>query len=181
MSYLQAWRPIPNVELAKNEAEIALPATPSGSGSPAQPAGLPGISSAAARISFRWTSTAWSASPAPTTIPTWRRFDRSHLVRMTLAQFEKTLDAALFVRVHRSSIVNVDMIERAEPAGGGRMLLHMANGQVVQASRAGSATLAGVGHLAAPSDRSPALDAGWPISRRSIVRFANLSANGEIP
>jgi two-component system, LytTR family, response regulator len=51
-----------------------------------------------------------------------------HLVRMTLGDFERALDGKRFSRVHRSRIVNVDRIERAEPAGAGRMLLHMQNG-----------------------------------------------------
>jgi two-component system LytT family response regulator len=61
-----------------------------------------------------------------------------HLVRLTLAEFEKALDPARFIRVHRSRIVNIDHVERAEPAGGGRLLLHMADGEVLAASRAGS-------------------------------------------
>jgi hypothetical protein len=64
-----------------------------------------------------------------------------HLVRMTLAEFEKALDPARFLRVHRSRIVNVERIERAEPAGGGRLLLHMENGEAIPASRAGSRLL----------------------------------------
>jgi DNA-binding LytR/AlgR family response regulator len=64
-----------------------------------------------------------------------------HLVRMTLAEFEKTLEGENFIRAHRSHIVNVDRIARAEPAGGGRMLLHMENGEMISASRAGSRLL----------------------------------------
>jgi two-component system LytT family response regulator len=64
-----------------------------------------------------------------------------HLVRMTLAEFEKSLKRDNFIRVHRSHIVNVDRIERAEPAGGGRMLLHMENGEMIPSSRAGSRLL----------------------------------------
>ena len=64
-----------------------------------------------------------------------------HLVRLTLAEFEKALDPARFIRVHRSRIVNVERIERAEPAGGGRLLLHMADGETIAASRAGSRLL----------------------------------------
>jgi hypothetical protein len=64
-----------------------------------------------------------------------------HLVRMTLAEFEKTLERENFLRVHRSRIVNVARIARAEPAGGGRMLLHMENGEMIQASRSGSKLL----------------------------------------
>jgi hypothetical protein len=61
-----------------------------------------------------------------------------HLVRMTLAELEQSLDPARFLRVHRSRIVNVDRVARAEPAGGGRLLLHMEDGEAVTASRAGS-------------------------------------------
>lgn len=64
-----------------------------------------------------------------------------HLVRITLAEFEKTLEGDNFIRVHRSRIVNLDRIVRAEPAGGGRMLLHMEDGEIVQASRAGTRLL----------------------------------------
>lgn len=61
-----------------------------------------------------------------------------HLVRMTLAEFEAALDADRFARVHRSHIVNLDRIARAEPAGNGRLLLHMEDGDLIQTSRAGS-------------------------------------------
>lgn len=61
-----------------------------------------------------------------------------HLVRMTLAEFEATLDPDRFARVHRSHIVNLDRIVRAEPAGNGRLLLHMEDGELIQTSRAGS-------------------------------------------
>jgi DNA-binding LytR/AlgR family response regulator len=64
-----------------------------------------------------------------------------HLVKMTLTEFENTLEVDNFIRVHRSHIVNVDRIARAEPAGGGRMLLHMDNGEMISASRAGSRLL----------------------------------------
>jgi two-component system LytT family response regulator len=64
-----------------------------------------------------------------------------HLVRMTLAELEQSLDPARFLRVHRSRIVNVDRIARAEPAGGGRLLLHMEDGEAVTASRAGTRKL----------------------------------------
>jgi len=64
----------------------------------------------------------------------------SHLVRMTLA----TLGARLgdgFIRVHRSHLVNAGRIAKAEPAGGGRILLHMDNGATITTSRAGARLL----------------------------------------
>jgi DNA-binding LytR/AlgR family response regulator len=60
---------------------------------------------------------------------------------MTLAEFESRLDPQRFVRVHRSRIVNLDHVDRAEPAGAGRLLLHMDNGEVVSTSRGGAQEL----------------------------------------
>ncbi|WP_230473590.1 LytR/AlgR family response regulator transcription factor [Dyella choica] len=64
-----------------------------------------------------------------------------HLVRMTLTDFTKSLDPARYARVHRSWIVNIHRIARAEPAGGGRLLLHMETGQTISTSRAGARLL----------------------------------------
>jgi len=60
------------------------------------------------------------------------------LSRLTLAQFEEALPVDRFLRVHRSHIVNIDRLVRAEPGGGGRMLLHMESGDVLPTSRAGA-------------------------------------------
>lgn len=70
-----------------------------------------------------------------------RTLDGKHLVRVTLAEFAKSLDPAKYVRVHRSWIVNTHRIARAEPAGGGRLLLHMETGQVISTSRDGARRL----------------------------------------
>ena len=67
----------------------------------------------------------------------------THLVRVTLAEFAQSLDSAKYVRVHRSWIVNTHRIARAEPAGGGRLLLHMENGQTISTSRDGARQLRG--------------------------------------
>jgi LytTr DNA-binding domain len=66
-----------------------------------------------------------------------------HLVQVTLAEFSQSLDPARYVRAHRSWIVNLHRIARAEPAGGGRLLLHMENGQTIATSRAGAKLLRG--------------------------------------
>lgn len=68
---------------------------------------------------------------------------RRHLVRMTLNRFETLLGGENFIRIHRSHIVNIDRIARVEPAGGGRMLVHMDNGEMITASRVGSKMLRG--------------------------------------
>lgn len=64
-----------------------------------------------------------------------------HLVRMTLGDFERALESNKLIRAHRSRIINVERILRAEPAGGGRLLLHMEDGEIVQASRTGTRLL----------------------------------------
>jgi two-component system, LytTR family, response regulator len=61
-----------------------------------------------------------------------------HLTQLTLAQFEASLPPDQFIRVHRSRIVNLNRIERAESAGGGRMLIYLQTGELVQTSRSGA-------------------------------------------
>lgn len=61
----------------------------------------------------------------------------TRLLRTTLAELEGTLGGR-FMRIHRSLLVNLDKIERMEPAGGGRISLHLANGDTLIASRSGS-------------------------------------------
>ena len=64
-----------------------------------------------------------------------------HLVRLSLTEFEARLDPAVFVRVHRSAIINLQRLDRAEPAGSGRLLAHMSNGETIQVSRTGAQSL----------------------------------------
>lgn len=64
-----------------------------------------------------------------------------HLVRSTLAKFETSLDPEQFLRVHRSRIVNIHKIDRAESAGDGRLILHMEYGERIKTSRAGAKAL----------------------------------------
>ncbi len=61
----------------------------------------------------------------------------THLLRTSLTELEEKLGPN-FLRVHRSTIVNIDQIERLEPAGGGRLHLHLLNGDTVDASRTGA-------------------------------------------
>lgn len=64
-----------------------------------------------------------------------------HLVRMSLGEFEERLDTTKFIRVHRSAIINFKELLRTELAGGGRMIAHMSNGQIIQVSRSGARML----------------------------------------
>ena len=70
-----------------------------------------------------------------------RTVSGKHLVRVTLAEFAKSLDPSKYVRVHRSWIVNTHRVARAEPAGGGRLVLHMETGQTISTSREGAKLL----------------------------------------
>ena len=70
-----------------------------------------------------------------------RTLSGTHLVRMSLGELEARLDPKRFIRVHRSTIINFDQLERAEPAGGGRMVAWMATGESVAVSRSGAQLL----------------------------------------
>lgn len=61
--------------------------------------------------------------------------DKTHILRETMKNMDKRLDPDIFKRIHRSTIVNTDMIERLQPATGGKYLLTLKNGSEVQASR----------------------------------------------
>ena len=65
---------------------------------------------------------------------------RTHLVRRRLNEFEEELPPH-FVRVHRSAIVNLDRVVRCEPAGSGRISVHLEGSEAVIASRAGARRL----------------------------------------
>ena len=60
---------------------------------------------------------------------------RAHLVRETLKSMESRLDPKRFIRVHRSSIVNVDRISSLEPYFHGEYVLTLRDGAKVTSSR----------------------------------------------
>ncbi|MGZ8379890.1 MAG: LytR/AlgR family response regulator transcription factor [Gemmatirosa sp.] len=60
---------------------------------------------------------------------------RRHLVRETMKGIEAKLDPARFVRVHRSSIVNVDRVRRLEPWAHGEYVITMEDGTKITSSR----------------------------------------------
>lgn len=67
----------------------------------------------------------------------------SHLVRGSLQDVEARLDPARFVRVHRSTIVNVARIREMQPWAHGDMLLVLDDGSEVRLSRRYRAGLPG--------------------------------------
>ena len=61
---------------------------------------------------------------------------RVHLVRDTMRAFERKLDPARFVRVHRSAIVNLDHVQRLEPHAHGEYVITLRDGTRLTSSRA---------------------------------------------
>jgi two-component system LytT family response regulator len=60
---------------------------------------------------------------------------QSHFVRDTMSRLESALDPARFVRIHRSTIVNVDRIRELQPAFNGEYVVLLRNGTRLTLSR----------------------------------------------
>jgi two-component system LytT family response regulator len=66
---------------------------------------------------------------------------KAYLKQQTIASLEEALDPAHFVRLHRSSIVNLERVVRLEPYTKDTRLAILADGTRLQVSRAGYARL----------------------------------------
>ena len=66
---------------------------------------------------------------------------RRHLLHARLHDLYARIDHARFLRVHRSHVVNVDCIKALEPRDGSRLLIVLASGARIPASRSGSSQL----------------------------------------
>lgn len=60
---------------------------------------------------------------------------RTHLLRRTLAELDKDLDPEMFVRVHRSTIVNVARVKALESGEDGEAVVVLADGTSLRLSR----------------------------------------------
>jgi two-component system, LytTR family, response regulator len=60
----------------------------------------------------------------------------SYLVRRTLASMAESLDPARFVRVHRSTIINIGRVRELRPASGGDYIAFLEDGSQRRVSRA---------------------------------------------
>lgn len=69
---------------------------------------------------------------------------RTHLLRETMTAMEQKLDPAIFVRVHRSVIVNIDRVRTIEPHVHGEFEITMQDGARMTTSAAHSARLRGM-------------------------------------
>lgn len=58
-----------------------------------------------------------------------------HLIRGTLNAIEKQLDPEKFIRIHRSTIVNIEFIRELQPQSSGEYILLMADGRKLTLSR----------------------------------------------
>lgn len=58
-----------------------------------------------------------------------------HLLRQTLSELERRLDPERFVRIHRSTIVNVEHIREIRPRTHGEALVIMEDGRCLTQSR----------------------------------------------
>lgn len=63
------------------------------------------------------------------------RDGHTHILRRTMKELEQELDPRLFVRVHRSAIVNVNTIAKLQMLANGEHQLMLTNGQAVKVSR----------------------------------------------
>ena len=66
---------------------------------------------------------------------------RPHLIRETMKSIESRLDPEVFVRVHRSAIVNIDRVASLEPYFHGEYVVVMRDGSKLTSSRSHSARL----------------------------------------
>ena len=60
---------------------------------------------------------------------------RVHLMRETMARLEARLDPARFVRIHRSTIVNLDRVQKLSPSFGGEYAVMLRDGTRLKLSR----------------------------------------------
>jgi len=60
---------------------------------------------------------------------------RAHLLRETMARLEARLDAKRFIRIHRSTIVNIDRVRKLTPAFAGEYAVVLVDGTKLRLSR----------------------------------------------
>lgn len=69
---------------------------------------------------------------------------KTHMVRRSFSDFEESLDPRRFVRIHRSTIVNLEQVRRLEPHGHGEYIITLRNGARLTTSRTYAAKLQSV-------------------------------------
>ena len=69
---------------------------------------------------------------------------KSHMLRRSFTDFEASLDPRRFVRIHRSTIVNLEQVSRLTPHGHGEYVITLRNGAHLNTSRTYAARLQAV-------------------------------------
>jgi two-component system, LytTR family, response regulator len=69
---------------------------------------------------------------------------KAHMLRKSFGDFEASLDPSRFVRIHRSTIVNLDQVSRLAPHGHGEHVITLKNGTRLTTSRTYAAKLQNV-------------------------------------
>jgi two-component system LytT family response regulator len=59
----------------------------------------------------------------------------SHLIRDTMQNFETRLDPEHFIRIHRSTLVNIDRVRELQPLFGGEYAVLLRDGRQLTLSR----------------------------------------------
>ena len=59
----------------------------------------------------------------------------THIVRSTLRELLEKLDEQMFIRIHRSTVVNIERVVRVTRLQKGGSLLHLADGNSLRVSR----------------------------------------------
>lgn len=67
--------------------------------------------------------------------------DKKHLLRISMNELERKLSPAMFLRIHRSTIVNFDRIEELRQTPGGEYFVVLKNGTELKLSRGRRARL----------------------------------------
>jgi DNA-binding LytR/AlgR family response regulator len=104
-----------------------------GTGRTADPSDLVLVSVGSSQAPVRVSSIEWVGAAANYVVINWE--GREGLVRDTLKSFEETLDPHIFVRAHRSTIVNLAKVASASSLADGSWRLTMESGAELVASR----------------------------------------------
>lgn len=80
--------------------------------------------------------------------------DDTHRLRQTLSHLEADLDPDLFLRIHRSTIVNIDHVAEIAPYSGGELVLILKSGQRLTVSRTYRERFQRLRAAAPPRDRA---------------------------
>lgn len=67
--------------------------------------------------------------------------DKSILSKTRLTEFEALLAGHDFIRAHRSHLINIDHVREMEPAGNGRITIHLTSATSIVSSRQGARLL----------------------------------------